>query len=138
VEPAVRHRRPELLSRRLGGLDVDVRPLLPQPRDRRRNHADFQRVAVGRRQLGDLLVGLREPVGDGVGVGQKQRAGLGGLRPAGAALEQPHAELALERADLLGDRGLRERQLLAGARERALARDLAERQQPPRVHRHGL
>ena len=78
--------------------------------------------------------GLREPVGDRVGVGEQQRARLGRRRPARAALEQPHAELALERRDLLRDRRLGERERLAGPRERALPDDLTERQQPPRIH----
>ena len=34
-------------------------------------------------------------------------------RPARVAIEQPHAEVALERADLLGQRLLREMQLSA-------------------------
>ena len=81
-------------------------------------NAPTRSVSRRRRQLGDLRVGLREPVGDRVGVGEQQRAGLGRRRPAGAAVEQLDAELALERSDLLRDRRLRQRQRLAGARER--------------------
>ena len=109
VQPTVRHRRAQLLARRLGRLDLEVRPQLPQPRDRGRDdggegareRADPQRVAIGRRQLGDLPVGLREPVGHGVRVGEQHRAGLGRRRPARPPLQEPDAELSLERRDLL-------------------------------------
>ena len=49
-------------------------------RQRARERADAQRLALGRGQLGDLRVGLREPVGDRVGVGEQQRARLGRCR----------------------------------------------------------
>ena len=88
------------------GLDLDLGELLAQPRDRGRDdggerareRADAQRLALGGGQLGDLGVGLREPVGDRVGVGEQQRARLGRRRAARPAVEQPHAELALERS----------------------------------------
>ncbi len=133
---------PELLAGRLDRLDLDVRLLRAQAHDRLRDHgrerarerADAQRLALGVGQLGDLLAGLREPVGDRVGVGEQQRAGRGRRRPARAAFEQLHAELALERGDLLGDRRLGQRERLARARERALTRHFAERQHSPRIH----
>ena len=103
-------------------------------RERARERADAQRLALGVGQLGDLLTGLREPVGDRVGVCEQQRAGRGRRRPARAAVEQLHAELALERSDLLGDGRLGQRERVAGARERPLMRHFAERQQSPRIH----
>ena len=54
-------------------------------------------------------------------------------------LDQPLAELHLERAHLLRDRGLRERERRRRARERPMVRDLAEGEQPPRIqHRLSL
>jgi hypothetical protein len=54
-------------------------------------------------------------------------------RAGASADEQRRAQLALQRADLLRDRGLAQGQGVGGAGERALARDLAEGQQPARV-----
>ena len=48
------------------------------------------------------------------------------LRPPGRAVEQPGADLALQRSHLVGDRRLRQRELAGGPRERALVRDGAE------------
>ena len=48
------------------------------------------------------------------------------LHAARAALHERGAGLALERGDLLRDRGLRERQRLGRGRERTAYRDLAE------------
>ena len=142
MQPSVADHLPELVARRLDRLDLDVRLLRAQAHDRVRDHrrerarerADAQRLALGVGQLGDLLAGLREPVGDRVGVGEQQRAGGGRRRPSGAAFEQLHAELALERGDLLGDRRLGQRERVARARERPLMRHFPERQQPPRIH----
>ena len=54
---------------------------------------------------------------------------------AGAAVEQPDAELALERGDLLGDGRLGQGERLGRARERVAVRDLAEGEHPARVDR---
>ena len=84
-----------------------------------------------------LEVGEVEPRGDRVGVREQQLAGRGGERAGAAADEQRGAELALEGADLLRHRGLAERERLGRARERALARDLAEGEQAARIE-HSL
>ena len=98
-----------------------------------------QRRAVRARELGDLAVRLGEPVGDRVGVRQQQGARLGHRRTAGAAVQQPDAELALERGDLLRDGGLGQRERLGRARERAAPCDLAEGEQAAWVeHRRSL
>ncbi len=49
------------------------------------------------------------------------------------AHEQRRAQLPLQRAHLLGDRGLAERERRGGARERALTGDLPEGEQPARI-----
>ncbi len=106
---------------------------------RARERAEPQRRAVGAGELGDLGVGLAEPVGDRVGVREQQRARLGDRRAARPAVEQPDAELALERGDLLGDGRLRQRERLGRAREGAAPGDLAEGEQAAWVeHRHEL
>ena len=127
VQRAVRDRRAVVGGRALDDLDLQVGRVLVQLRDRRRDdraerareRAGAQRLALGGDALGDLLAGLGEPLGDGVGVGEQQRADLGRRRAARAAVEQADAELALERGDLLGDRRLGQRERLGGARERA-------------------
>ena len=87
----------------------------------------------------DLAVRLGEPVGDRVGVREQQGARLGHRRAAGAAVQQPDAELALERGDLLRDGGLGQRERLGRARERAAPGDLAEREQAAWIeHRRSL
>ena len=55
------------------------------------------------------------------GVGQGNRA------TAGRSLDQPGADDALERGDLLADRGLRVAELVRGAPERPLVGDRLER-----------
>ncbi len=52
--------------------------------------------------------------------GRSVIAGLGRRQPATDALEEPDAELGLEPAHLLGERRLREMELLGGRRERAV------------------
>ena len=107
--------------------------------ERAGERADPQRRPHGAGQLGDLRVGLGEPAGDRIGVREQQRARLGHRRAAGPAVEQPDAQLALERGDLLGDRGLRQGERLGRARERAAPGDLAEGEQAAGVdHRHSL
>jgi hypothetical protein len=54
-----------------------------------------------------------------LGVRAQRVPGLGRLQPASDALEEPDAELGLEPAHLLGQRRLREMELLGGRRERA-------------------
>ena len=89
--------------------------------------------------LAELPLGLPQPVGHHVGVLEQQRARLRERQPARPALEQLHPGLALQRRDLLGHRRLRERERLGGARERAEAGHLAEREHTARVdHRLSL
>ncbi len=61
--------------------------------------------------------------GRGAGLGQERPPGLGQLHAVGQALQQRSAELTLQRADLLGERRLGDREPLGGARERPLFDD---------------
>src|SRR5262249_30244705 len=61
--------------------------------------------------------------------------GAGGRGAASQPVEQLDAELVLEGADVLGDRGLRQEQRLTRAREAAQLGDLDEDLEPTQVHR---
>jgi hypothetical protein len=80
-----------------------------------------------------LRVGEREAGGERVGVHEQQLAGRRRGREGPAPDQQRRAELALERPDLVRHRGLAARERRRRAGERAVARDLAEREQPARV-----
>ena len=131
----------------LGDVGLDLGALGDQPGqrpghvrgERARERADAQLAGGVPGQLGELPAGEVQPVGDDVGVLEQQRARGRERQPAGAALEQLRARLALERRDLLRDRGLGQRQGLGRAREGAEPRDLAESQHAARVdHRLSL
>ena len=80
-------------------------------------------------QAGDRLelgLGLGELGEDPLGVAHDRLAGVGQPHPARAALDEHGAGLALERGDLLGDGGLRERERVGGGGERAAEGDFAE------------
>jgi hypothetical protein len=137
VQAAVLHGGFEVDHRAFGDLDLERGVALAQDVDGggddggegAREGADAQEGALLGDELRELLGGEREPAGDGVGVFEKEPAGGGRCAAAGAALEEAGAELALERGDLLGDRGLAEVQRVRGAGERAVAGDLAEGEQ---------
>ena len=96
--------------------------------------SDPQPCAPARGGSGDLGARELEPPGDRVGMLKQGRALRGQREPAGAPLEQPRSELAFELGDLVGDRRLRQRELMGGAGERALVSDHAEGEHAPRVH----
>ena len=78
-------------------------------------------------QAGDRLqlgLGLAQAGEDGVGMAHERLAGLRQPHPAGAALNEDGARLALQRGDLLGHGRLGEGERLRGGRERAADRDL--------------
>jgi len=80
-------------------------------------------------QAGDrleLALGRGQPGEDRVGMADEGAARLRHAHPAGAALDERGARLALERRDLLGDRRLRVGERLGRRREGALRGDLAE------------
>ena len=96
------------------------------------------RSRAGRGQLAELGLGEREALRDRVGVREQDLAGAREPEPARLAVEQPRADLALERRDLLRDRRLGERERARRLRERALVGDRAEGEHAPRIHRQQL
>ena len=87
-----------------------------EPGERGGEGADPQPGALGVGGDGELLAGELEALGDGVGVLEQDLALAGESQAAGLAVQQPRADLALQRRDLVGDRRLGEREL-AGGRE---------------------
>jgi len=86
-----------------------------EPGERGREGADPQPGALGVGGDGELLAGELEALGDGVGVLEQDLALPGESQAAGLAVEQPGADLVLQRRDLVGDRWLGERELAGGA-----------------------
>jgi hypothetical protein len=80
--------------------------------------AERRRAAAQPAHLGDRVAGGLHLLQDALGVVAERPAGFRGHEAAPAALEERDAELCLQAADLLGERGLREVQLLRGGRER--------------------
>ena len=68
------------------------------------------------------------------GVREEELSGRRDRGAASEAIQQPHAELELERSDVLGHGGLRERQRLGGARERPELRHLREDLELSQIH----
>ena len=136
MQAAVGHPRGELLD---GPLDR-LHALGHHARDRRRHQrgqrageaADAQRAPVVA-ELGELGVGQRQALGHGVRVIERDRPRVGQRETPGPAVQQPRAELALERGHLLGHGRLGQRQLARGGGERAGVRDGAEGEQPARI-----
>jgi hypothetical protein len=85
---------------------------------------------------GELCVGELEALGDGVGVFEQDLPLASEPQSAGPAVEQPGADLAFQRADLVGDRRLRQGELAGGARERAFMHHGTEGEHAPRIHSH--
>jgi hypothetical protein len=102
-----------LLDEHLGVGESDAQPanrLRYQRGERAGERADAQAPALLRRQLADPRGREREAVGDRVGVLEQDGAGGRELQSARLAVQQPRADLALQRRDLLGDRRLRQRE----------------------------
>ncbi|MDT7648582.1 MAG: hypothetical protein QOC75_5582 [Pseudonocardiales bacterium] len=92
-------------------------------------HSDGHRGQLGHRRAGPL----RRTEG-GSGLGQEPFAGGGQPDVAGRAVEQLDAELALQPADLLADRGLNDGQPLGGPPEVQLLGHRDEVAQLPQLH----
>ena len=84
-------------------------------------------------QVGDLVLGEREPVERGARVLDEQRACGGQLRPAARAVDERRADLGLERRQVLRDRGLREVERVGRAGQRSVVGDRTQRAQAPEV-----
>jgi len=137
--------------------DVDLAPAQARQPDARVGLEDVRVESVLRDGLGDdrggrageggdadrRLRSTRERLGLGLRLRELRQDLLGPLdeqeprgcemHAAAAALEQLVPELALERAQLLGDGGRRERERLGGGSDRAVKSHLAQRSQSPDV-----
>ena len=127
---ALRQRAATRPPRRSRGRPRAARRRRDEARERGRERAEPQRRALAAGDLRELGVGELRAAPRPRRHARAGRRPRGSAEAAGAAVEQPRAELALERRDLLGDRRLRQRQLARGLRERAPLRDRAECEQP--------
>jgi hypothetical protein len=83
----------------------------------------------------EVRAGAVELGQDGLGADEQVGARGRRLRAPGGAVQEPHAELLLQPAHLLGERGLRDPQLLGGAGERPVPRHGHEVLQLAELHR---
>ena len=88
-----------------------------EPGERGRKCADPQPRAPTFCGSGKLFPRELEALSDGVGVSEQDLALAGEPEAAGRTLEQPSADLAFQRRHLVGDRWLRQRELVGGPRE---------------------
>jgi hypothetical protein len=107
-DPHPRVARPELRDDRRAGVEARAAPG-PERDDA------LAQLALG----GDGLARRGDRREDRLGVRAQRPPGLRRDDPAADPLEEPHAELGLEPADLLGDARLREQQLVGRSAERA-------------------
>jgi len=122
------HGHPGVLGTELGEHREEVvRADRPRP-------ADADRPAQQPGQLLELVVEIVHLRQHPVRVRQHEPALLGHLDRTASAAEDLDAELGLEPADLLGDRGLGEVQLFRCVGERAVARHRDDRAQVPEFH----
>jgi hypothetical protein len=103
-----------------------------QERGLERGDPDHAGRAAGR-EGGELGLGGLHAVEQRVRVADEHAAGLGQPDPAPGALEQRRTGLALEHAELLGDRAGRVVERPSRAVERAASLDLAQQAEPPQV-----
>src|SRR5207245_5696021 len=82
---------------------------------------------------GELLLGVRDASEDRIGVSEQDLAGLREPRALAIAFDQDRPGFALERRDLLADRGLRIGERVRGGRERAALGEFAEDHQAARI-----
>jgi hypothetical protein len=71
-------------------------------------------------ERGELTLRVRESSQNGLRVRHEHFAGIGQAHAPGTALEEGHPGFALERRDLLADRGLGERKRIGGGGERTV------------------
>ena len=145
----VGHDGPRDLGRIAGhddDLDLGMAPAKAAQRQRQQVDADrgagAQPHASGHHaaQLLDALHAGLQLAQRAVGVGEQQRAGVGGKRALAHALEQRQPQRLLEKTDLHADRRLGEVERARRARERVVTRDRLQRAQmrDRDVHRQNL
>jgi hypothetical protein len=100
----------------------------------RAGEADAQRAVEDPGHRPGGLPGQLQLLEDPVGVRQQRLPRRGEGHAAGAAVEQRDAQLALQPADRLAQRGLRQPQPRGGPSEVQLLGDGDERLQPPDLH----
>ena len=134
VELAVEDERLDVVRALLPQLEDDPRVGRVELREQRGEerdpddgrHPDAQPPAAQRRQLDHLLLHHPHRVEDALRALEHDPAGLGEPDAPPLAQQERRPELLLERPHPLADRGLRDVQRLARAREALLARDLDE------------
>ncbi len=102
-----------------------------------RGHAEIELAPLGRAVVGEGAARIRHVGEDLRGVAQELVAVMRRGQPARMTVEKLNAEIRFELLDRLGDRGLRDRQVLRRARHRALFRDGDEILQLPEGESHG-
>jgi len=89
--------------------------------------------------LPELLLGLVQAGEHRLGMHHEGAAGVGEAYRSHATVDEGGARLALERGDLLADRGLGERERVGRGRERATGGDLPQHEEPPGIeHKRSL
>ena len=76
---------------------------------------------------GELPLGVRDASEDRIGVSEQDLAGLREPRALAIAFDQDGAGFALQRRDLLADRGLRVGERIRGGRERSEFKEVFEK-----------
>ena len=104
-----------------------------EPGQRRRVGGEPDAVLLAPDQVGDLLLGERQPVERGAGVLDEQRPGRRQLGTPARADDERRADLGLQRGQVLGDGGLGEVERGGRAGQRAVVGDRAQRAQAPQV-----
>ena len=144
IEPAAAQRLDLRVARQIVERQLHLGIILPEAIEgggdqrherRRRGEADAQPpelAAPGEPRGLDRVIGLRQCRAR---LGDEQFARLGQPHAAAGAIEQPGAELILQRADLLAERGLRDAESLRGAAEMHLLGNAQEIAQMAKVQR---
>src|SRR5882762_4955863 len=116
------------------GLKLGERHASPAGPRVARGHDDDQLVAHPALELIERLARLTRERQDPARVAEEKLSGARGCGAAAEAVEELYAELVLERADVLGDRRLGEREGLGSAREARELGHLGEHLEAAEVH----
>ena len=113
------------------GLGDGKRQVPPQPCRTRADRHGAERTAA---QRGDLLRGIADLHMHGFGVTQQRLAVVGELDAARQPIEQPHAQVLLEKLDALGQAGLGDVELGCRQRDVPPLRDPQELLELSQIH----